>query len=55
MRCPVCGIEMRVAERAGETRGVARYTVLKLACRNPHCAQYGRVLAEKRLGQPPRA
>lgn len=55
MRCPVCGIEMRVAERAAEARGGARYTVLKFACRNPHCGQHGRVLAQKRVEQPAKA
>ena len=52
MRCPACGIEMRVAERGEETLGNTRYTLLKFACRSSQCGCFGRVMAEKRVEKP---
>lgn len=56
MRCPLCGTEMRVAERAeetGKTQPDARYTLLKFACRSPQCSGYGRIQAEKAVPAAP--
>lgn len=45
MRCPQCGIEMRVVsrnERNGET-------VLRFSCRNQQCPRFSQEMAEKRI------
>lgn len=41
MRCPVCGIEMRVEHRSAQA--------LAFACRNRQCPRYEQIVAEKRL------
>ena len=45
MRCPECGIEMRVENRS-QTQGVVQ---LAFACRNKQCPHFGHIMAEKRL------
>ncbi len=45
MRCPECGIEMRVENRSTQ-KGTLRLT---FACRNPQCSRCGQVLAEKKV------
>ena len=45
MRCPECGIEMRVENRS-QTQGTVQ---LAFACRNKQCPHFGHIMAEKRL------
>lgn len=45
MRCPECGIEMRVENRS-TIKGVLQLT---FACRNPQCSRCGQVMAEKKI------
>ncbi len=52
MRCPVCGVEMRVVGRGEKTRDKKRYTVLKFACRSSQCGCCGKVMAEKEVKKP---
>lgn len=49
MRCPVCGIEMRVAGRGQEEQAGVKYTRLEFACRNKQCHYNGQVMATKRF------
>lgn len=46
MRCPSCGVEMRVETRTPQPDGLR----LGFACRSPQCPRCGQIVAEKQIG-----
>ncbi len=47
MRCPECGVEMRVQKRTPEQGGLR----LAFACRSPQCPRCGQIVAERWIGE----